>query len=307
MMAAMMYDTLHSKLLKLPNDVEVYPAHGAGSMCGRNLSPETSSTIGEQRRSNYALQPMSKDAFVRMMTIDLPEAPAYFPRDAEINRTGAPSLTEAPKPTALTPREVKELAAAGDQILDVRSSAEFGAAHIPRSINIGLAGQFAIWSGTLLRMQTPIVLVAESQSQAFEAVVRLARVGIETVKGYLDGGTSAWYVAGFELATLPQITVTELSELIRGQTRLQILDVRSPNEYAGGHVPAALTAPLVSLQQNLTDLPLDAAKPTAVICAGGYRSSAAASILQRHGFSDLHNVTGGTSAWVAAGYEVSKS
>lgn len=306
MMAAMMYDTLHSKLLKLPNDVEVYPAHGAGSMCGRNLSSETSSTIGEQRRSNYALQPMSKDAFVRMMTVDLPEAPAYFPRDAEINRTGAPSLTEVPQPTALTPREANELAAAGDQILDVRTAAEFGAAHIPGSINIGLAGQFAIWSGTLLRMQTPIVIVAESQAQAFEAVVRLARVGIESVKGYLDGGIAAWSAAGFELANLPQITVNELSDLITGQTPLQILDVRTPSEYAGGHVPGALTAPLLSLQQNIATLPLDPAKPTAVICAGGYRSSAATSILQRHGFSNLRNVTGGTSAWIAAGHEVEK-
>jgi rhodanese-related sulfurtransferase len=300
----MMYDTLHSKLLKLPNDVEVYPAHGAGSMCGRNLSSETSSTIGEQRRSNYALQPMSKDAFVRMMTVDLPEAPAYFPRDAEINRTGAASLTEVPRPTALTSREVKELAVAGDQILDVRSAAEFGAAHIPRSINIGLAGQFAIWSGTLLRMQTPIVIVAESQAQAFEAVVRLARVGIESVKGYLDGGIAAWSTAGFELANLPQITVNELSELITGQTSPQILDVRTPNEYASGHVPGASTAPLLSLQKNIADIPLDPAKPTAVICAGGYRSSAASSILQRQGFSNVRNVTGGTSAWIAAGYEV---
>ncbi len=306
MMAAMMYDTLREKILKLPDGTAVYPAHGAGSMCGRNLSSETSSTIGEQRRSNYALQPMSKDAFVRMMTVDMPEAPAYFPRDAEINRTGAPSLTEVPEPKALTPREVKQFAAAGDQILDVRSAGEFGAAHIPGSINIGLAGQFAIWSGTLLAMQTPIVIVAESQSQAFEAVVRLARVGIESVKGYLDGGIAAWSAAGFELASLPQITVNELSELITGQTPLQILDVRSPNEYAGGHVPGALTAPLLSLRQNIPALPLDQAKPTAVICAGGYRSSAATSILQRHGFSNLLNVTGGTSAWISAGHDVEK-
>jgi glyoxylase-like metal-dependent hydrolase (beta-lactamase superfamily II)/rhodanese-related sulfurtransferase len=307
MMAAMMYDTLHDKLLKLPNEVEIYPAHGAGSMCGRNLSTETFSTIGEQRQLNYALQPMSKDAFVRMMTVDLPEAPAYFPRDAEINRTGAPNLAEVSRPAALAPEEVKSLAAAGYQILDVRGAAEFGAGHVPGAINVGLKGQFAIWAGTLLAMERPIVIVAESEEQAAEAVVRLARVGIESVKGYLAGGIAAWDDSGFELASVPQITVNELKELIASRTPPQILDVRRPPEYESGHVPRAQTAPLLSLQQSLQYLTLDPAKPTAVICAGGYRSSAATSILQQHGFTNLLNVNGGTSAWIAAGYPVSKS
>lgn len=305
MMAGMMYDTINSKLLKLADDVEVYPAHGAGSMCGRNMSSETSSTIGEQRRTNYALQPMPKDEFVRMMTVDLPEAPAYFPRDAEINRTGAASLTEVSRPAPLTPAEVNELA--GQQILDVRSAAEFGAGHLPGSINIGLSGQFAIWAGTLLAMETPIVIVAESEEQAAEAVVRLARVGIESVKGYLAGGVGAWSSAGFELASVPQITVNELQELIAAKTPLQILDVRRPPEYQSGHVPHAQTAPLSTLQKNFSALALDPARPTAVICAGGYRSSAATSLLEQHGFSNLLNVSGGTSAWIAAGYPISKS
>ena len=310
MMAAMMYDTLHTKLLTLPNETEVYPAHGAGSMCGRNMSKETSSTIGEQRQSNYALQPMSKDEFVRMMTIDLPEAPAYFPRDAEINRTGAPSLAEVARPAALTPERVKNLVAEIDalQILDVRGAAEFGAAHVPGAINIGLSGQFAIWAGTLLAMESPIVIVAESEEQAAEAVVRLARVGIESVKGYLAGGIAAWSKAGLELASMTQITVYELHELITGRTPLQILDVRRPPEYESGHVPGAQTAPLLSLRENMRNptRELDPAKPTAVICAGGYRSSAATSVLTQHGFSNLLNVTGGTSAWIAAGYDVER-
>jgi glyoxylase-like metal-dependent hydrolase (beta-lactamase superfamily II) len=305
MMAAMMYDTLHTKLLNLPNETEVYPAHGAGSMCGRNMSAETSSTIGEQRRSNYALQPMSKDDFVRMMTVDLPEAPAYFPRDAEINRAGASSLAELSRPVGLAPPEVKTLAA-DHQILDVRGAAEFGAGHLPGAINIGLQGQFAIWAGTLLAMDNPTVIVAESEEQAAEAIVRLARVGIENVKGYLDGGVAAWSNVGFELATVPQITVNELRELIDNQTQLQILDVRRPPEYESGHVPQAQTVPLLSLQKNIRNLTLDAAKSTAVICAGGYRSSAATSILQQHGFTNLLNINGGTSAWIAAGYEVEK-
>jgi rhodanese-related sulfurtransferase len=284
MMAAMMYDTLHDKLLKLSDEVEVYPAHGAGSMCGRNMSQETSSTIGEQRKSNYALKPMSKDEFVRMMTADLPEAPAYFPKDAEINRTGAPALVEVSRARALAPQDVKALAARGDVILDVRSAAEFGAGHVPGSTNVGLSGQFAIWAGTLISMGTPVVIVAESEEKAGEAVMRLARVGIESVKGYLAGGIAAWHQAGLELASVPQITVTELHELIS--------------------MPQALTAPLFSLQQNVATLGLDPTKPTAVICAGGYRSSAATSILEQRGFSNLLNVGGGTSAWIAAGYPV---
>jgi len=311
MMAAMMYDTLHGKLLQLPNEVEVYPAHGAGSMCGRNMSAETSSTIGEQRQTNYALQPMSKDEFVRLMTTDLAEAPAYFPRDAEINRSGAEPLSQLPKPTALSPEQLRQMISTDSQtnslpyvVLDLRTAAEFGAGHVPGSINIGLAGQFAIWAGCLITIGTPIVIVSDSEEKAAEAVTRLARVGHENVKGYLAGGLAAWNDAGFEVATVPQILVSELSEKLNSKTIAQVIDVRRPSEYEGGHVPHAVTAPLLSLQKTLTNLGLDPAAPTAVICAGGYRSSAAASILQQHGFSNLANVTGGTSAWVAAGLAV---
>ena len=307
MMAAMMYDTLHNKLLKLDDATEVYPAHGAGSMCGKNMSKETSSTIGEQKKFNYALKPMSKDEFVRMMTADLPESPAYFFEDAEINRTGAPSLADVSRPAALSPQEVKRLAdavAGGHLILDVRASADFGAGHIPGAINIGLGGQFAIWAGTLIPMGTPIIIVAESGEKAEEAVMRLARVGHESVKGYLAGGIAAWSEAGLDLATVPQITVDELNKLSDEQPQLQIVDVRRAPEYASGHVPRAIHAPLFGLEQSLTSLALDPKQPTAVICAGGYRSSAASSMLQQHGFSNLRNVTGGTSAWIAAGYPV---
>jgi len=303
-MAGMMYDSLHGKLLKLDDATEVYPAHGAGSMCGKNMSKETSSTIGAQRRFNYALQPMSKDEFVRMMTADLPEAPAYFPQDAEINRTGAEALSQLPEIAALTPAQVRDLTPSPHVILDVRAAAEFGAGHVPGSINIGLGGQFAIWAGTLIPMGTPIVIVAESEEKAQEAVTRLARVGHESVKGYLAGGIAAWNKAGLELAGLSQITVGELNELIANPAPLQIVDVRRPPEYASGHVPHAIPASLSDLQKALSKLELDPNKPTAVICAGGYRSSAASSILEQHGFSDLLNVAGGTSAWIAAGYKV---
>jgi hydroxyacylglutathione hydrolase len=306
MMAEMMYDSLHNKLLRLSDEVEVYPAHGAGSMCGRSMSKETSSTIGEQKKFNYALQPMSKDEFVRMMTTDLSEAPAYFPLDAEINRQGANSLEAIPRPRALTPQEAGELAAADHLILDVRSAAEFGVGHVPDSLNIGLGGQFAIWSGSLIPMTTPLILVAESEEKVDEAVMRLARVGIENVKGYLRGGMDAWREAVLETATVPQITVGELNKLIEKESDLQILDVRRPAEYESGHVPRAIPAQLSQLRQRVSSLPLDPLKPTAVICAGGYRSSAATSLLQQKGFDKLINVTGGTGAWISAGYPTEK-
>ena len=304
MMAGMMYESLHEKLLKLDDAVEVYPAHGAGSMCGRNMSQETSSTIGQQRQFNYALKPMTKDAFVAMMTTDLPEAPAYFSKDAEINRVGAMPLDALTRPAALTPLEVRKLAAQGHVVLDVRPAAEFGAGHVPGSLNIGLGGQFAMWAGCLIPMTAPIVLVAESDEKVAEAQIRLARVGIENLKGYLAGGIYAWDQVGLDIAYVPQITVAELRDLMAQESELQVIDVRRPAEYAGGHVPRAVTAPLAKLRETLPGLGLNPSKWTAIICAGGYRSSAATSMMQPLGFNNLLNVTGGTSAWVNAGYEV---
>ena len=301
MMAEMMYDTLHGKVLKLPDDTEVYPAHGAGSLCGRNMSKETSSTIGEQRKFNYALKPMTKDEFVRMMTADLPEAPLYFPRDAEINRAGARELSKLQPPQALTPQQVFELR---DHILlDVRSAADFGAAHVPGSMNIGLAGQFAMWAGSLIPLNAAIVVIADTNAQVDESVVRLARVGIENVKGYLEGGFQSWRDAGLPIEAIEQVSVAQLKEQM-ANTDLQIVDVRRASEYVSGHVPRALNAPLASLDKSLGPLPLKKDKRTAVICAGGYRSSAAASLLQQQGFSNLLNVSGGTGAWINAGYPV---
>jgi hydroxyacylglutathione hydrolase len=302
-MAEMMYDTLHGKLLKLPDEVEVYPAHGAGSMCGKNMSKETSSTIGEQRKFNYALKPMSKNEFVAMMTADLPEAPVYFPKDAEINRSGARGLSELQPPAAFSPQQVRELQEQGHILLDVRSAADFGAAHVPGSMNIGLGGQFAMWAGSLIPLNAAIVVIADTSAQVDESVVRLARVGIENVKGFLEGGVESWRVAGFPVDAIEQVTVAQLKEQLANED-LQIVDVRRPGEYVNGHVPRALNAPLASLDKSLGPLPLKKDKLTAVICAGGYRSSAAASLLQKHGFSNLLNVSGGTGAWINAGYPV---
>jgi len=300
-MAAMMYDSLHEKLLKLDDAVEVYPAHGAGSMCGRNLSTETSSTIGEQRKFNYALQPMAKDDFVRLMTTDLPEAPAYFAKDAEINRTGAEALNGLQQ---VSPAQLSELATHGAVILDVRDAAEFGAGHVPAALNIGLGGQFASWAGSLIPMTAPIAIVAASDERIEEARLRLARVGLENVQGYLAGGMDAWRAKGLEVAVVRQISVAELKALLEQESNLQIVDVRRPAEYQSGHAPRAVTAPLAELRETLPRLALQTTRPTAVICAGGYRSSAATSIMQQAGFTNLLNVTGGTGAWINAGYAV---
>ena len=303
MMAEMMYDSLHGKLLKLPDEVEVYPAHGAGSMCGKNMSKETSSTIGEQRKFNYALKPMNKDEFVQMMTADLPEAPSYFPKDAEINRSGAREMSELKPPQALTPQKVSELRDQGHVLLDVRSAADFGAGHVPGSMNVGLGGQFAMWAGSLIPLNSSIVLIADTGAQVDESVVRLARVGIENVQGYLEGGVQSWRDAGLQLDQIEQVSVAQLKEQLAND-ELQVVDVRRPAEYGSGHVPSALNAPLANLENGLGPLSLRKDKLTAVICAGGYRSSAAASLLQKQGFSNLLNVAGGTSAWVNAGYPV---
>lgn len=304
MMAAMMFDSLHEKLMRLDDAVEVYPAHGAGSMCGKNLSTETSSTIGQQRKFNYALQPMSKEQFVAMMTTDLPEAPAYFSKDAEINRSGADALSGLPKPEPLPADEVRDFGQHGCVILDVRTAAEFGSAHVPGSLNIGLGGQFASWAGSLIPITAPIVIVANSEEQVEEAQIRLARVGLENMKGFLARGIDGWRAAGFEVAEVPQISVDELKDLIETQKGLQVIDVRRPAEYESGHAPRAVAAPLAKFRETLPTLGLNPDGPSAIICAGGYRSSAATSIAQQLGFTNLLNVTGGTSAWIKAGYEV---
>jgi glyoxylase-like metal-dependent hydrolase (beta-lactamase superfamily II)/rhodanese-related sulfurtransferase len=304
LMAGMMYDSLHEKLLALDDAVEVFPAHGAGSMCGKNLSTETSSTIGDQRRFNYALQPMTKEQFIKLLTTDLPEAPAYFSKDAEINRTGAESLTGLPTAAALGTAGVSELAGLGLVILDVRSAADFGAGHVPGAINIGLGGQFASWAGSLIPMSSSIVIVADSNEKVAEAQLRLARVGLENINGYLAGGMEAWKEAGLGLDVVPQINVAELKELIATRTDLQIVDVRRPTEYESGHAPHAASAPLAKLRELLPTLNLNPKAPTAVICAGGYRSSAGTSIMQQAGFTNLMNVMGGTKAWIDACYEV---
>ena len=271
------------------------------------MSKERSSTIGEQRKFNYALKPMSREEFIGMMTADLPEAPAYFPKDAEINRSGARDLAELVPPKPLGPSAVAELRDAGHLLLDIRAASDFGTAHIAGSINIGLGGQFAMWAGSLIPFTDEILIIADTNAQVDEAVVRLARVGIENVRGYLEGGLESWKEAGLPVTSIKQVTVNQLDELLKNQSLRQVIDVRRAMEYQSGHVPGALTSPLAGIGKNASTLQVDPNELTAVICAGGYRSSAAASLLESRGFKNLLNVTGGTSAWVNAGLPVETS
>jgi hydroxyacylglutathione hydrolase len=300
-LAGMLYDSLHEKLLKLPDSVAVYPAHGAGSLCGRNISSETSSTIGQQRRFNYALQPMARDEFIRMMTTDLPEAPAYFSRDVKINREGAGSLSELPRPHALEPGALDDLRRSGAVVLDTRPSAQFGTGHIPGSLNIGLGGQFASWAGALIPAEKKIVLVTEDEEHVEEARTRLARVGLENVVGFLAGGLLAWHESGRPLAATEQISVDELRHrLARGEVA-QLVDVRRPGEWQAGHIAQARHLPLNELPSRAGELDRD--KPVTAICAGGYRSSIATSLLEQRGLTRITNVVGGMTAWSQAKFD----
>lgn len=306
-LAGLLYDSLHQKLLTLPDHVRVYPAHGAGSLCGRQISAERCSTIGEQRVRNYALRAGSRDEFIRLITEALPERPAYFARDAEINRAGAASLAEMPPMAELDAEAMRALQRAGAIVLDTRPDVQFGAGHVPGSVNIPLSGQFASWAGALVGLESDLLLVAENPDRAAESRMRLARVGIERVAGCLAGGIEAW--PREDLAQLPQISVQQLEHLLREEGGWQVADVRRPGEWEEGHIEGAVLAPLSSLLSQAAEMmdKLDRTRPVAVHCKGGYRSAIACSLLQRAGFRQVSNVTGGFDAWKAAGLPVAQA
>lgn len=300
-LAGMMYDSLHGKLLTLSNDVLVYPAHGAGSLCGRNMRAERSSTIGTERLTNYALQIKGRDEFIRQLTENLPARPEYFMQDAQINREGAAALAKLPELAAISPQELNVLLDQGAFALDVRSGAEFAAAHVPGSVNIALAGQFASWAGALMGLGAKPVLIADTPEQYAEARMRLARVGIEDPQGFLKGGVAAWKQAGLPVAQLPQMTVQELQEHLN-KNEMQVLDVRREPEWQGGHIAEATLFPLDQFKVAAPEI--DPAKPLAVHCQSGYRSMIACSLLRRAGVENVINVSGGIEAWRKAGLPV---
>jgi hydroxyacylglutathione hydrolase len=294
-LAGMLYDSLHGKLLKLSDDVLVYPAHGAGSLCGRNMRAERSSTIGTERLTNYALQIDSRDEFIRQLTANLPARPEYFLQDAEINREGAPTLSNLPALPPISAAELKSLLDDGVLALDVRPGDQFAAEHVPGSINIALSGQFASWAGTVLGLSARPALIADSQEQLSEARLRLARVGIENPRGYLNGGLEAWKQAGLPLANLPQIDVQTLRDRLQSS---QVLDVRREPEWQAGHMEGAVWWPLDNFKVSPPEIDRD--RPIAVHCKSGYRSMIACSLLQRAGFRNITNVIGGFDAWQQA-------
>ena len=296
-LAGLLYDSLHNKLLTLADGVLVYPAHGAGSLCGKNMRAERSSTIGTERLTNYALQIKSREEFVQQLTSNLPARPEYFLKDAEINRTGAAALADLAPLRSIAPAELKSMLNAGEIALDVRPGDEFAAEHVPGSVNIALSGQFASWAGTVLGLSAHPVLIAASDAQLEEARIRLARVGIEVLDGYLAGGVAAWKQAGFAVASISQITAGELEARLKSG-QVQVLDVRREPEWDAGHVENATWWPLDNFRVSPPEIDHDA--PIAVHCKSGYRSMIASSLLQRAGFKHVINVIGGFDAWQQA-------
>jgi glyoxylase-like metal-dependent hydrolase (beta-lactamase superfamily II)/rhodanese-related sulfurtransferase len=299
-LAAILYRSIHEKLLTLPDDTQIFPAHGAGSLCGRQMSSESSSTIGKQRQSNYALLAGSSEEFVHLLTDNLPAAPEYFAQEVDLNRKGAAPLSQLPALAAFGPEEVLQLQKEGAVVVDTRPATQFAAAHVPGSVHIALTGQYASWAARILGLSTQLVIVGEDPEHVRESQLRLARVGVESVAGYLADGVAGWVKSGYDLDSIAQITVQDFVEL-RSQEpdRVAVLDVREPGEVASGAIEKALCIPLGKLKSRTAEL--DREKLLVVHCKGGYRSSIATSILRRAGFRDIANLIGGFDAWKAAG------
>lgn len=293
-LAGWLYDSLRSKIMTLPDDVIVYPAHGAGSACGKNMSDETSSTIGEQKMSNYALRAdMTRDEFIREVTDGLLPPPQYFALNAKLNKTGYDSIDEVMKRGVqpLSPREFETVAnATGAIVLDVRDKEAFVQEHIPNSIFIGLDGTFAPWVGALIPDLKQELLVVAPEGRERETIMRLARVGYDNALGYLDGGMEAWKMAGLEVDRVETIDVSSLAQRFREGQELQILDVRRPGEWQAGHVATAESFPLDYMNQKMHEV--DKRKTYYLHCRTGYRSTIAASILKARGYHQVVDVLG---------------
>lgn len=293
-LAGMMYDSIHNKLFPLADDVIIYPAHGAGSSCGKNLGKETFSTIGEQMRYNYALQAATKEEFITAVTTGISAPPQYFPVNARINKEGYDSINNVLS-KGLTPLSVEAFKAELNEetiVLDTRNAAVFTQGFVPGSISIGLEGRFAEWAGSILPFNTPMLLVTEPGKEK-ESIVRLARVGFDKVKGYLDGGYEAWLGAGEKIDMIIDVEADELMMDMPHDTNLVVLDVRRETEFADGHLKDAVNIPLDEMTDPGNIANLEDNMNLYVHCAGGYRSVIAASLLKRQGLHNLRNVLGG--------------
>ncbi|MGD9932598.1 MAG: rhodanese-like domain-containing protein [Dehalococcoidia bacterium] len=304
-LASMLYDSLHERLLPLPDETLVYPAHGAGSMCGRNLSSETVSTMGIQRQYNYALQPMTKERFIALVTEDQPEAPAYFSYDALMNRRERATLDEVldEQLNPLTLDETLAAQAAGAVVLDVRDAADFEGAHLRSAVNVGLDGQFATYAGTVIKQGQPVVIVGEPGREV-EAATRLGRIGFDQVKGYLGGGMVALAKRDDLLARSERITGATVAEQLAAGEPPVIIDLRTAGERDSGVIEGNLHIPLNHLEERAGEIP--GGRPVVVHCQGGYRSAIAVSLLERMGIAAA-DLVGGFGAWEAAGLPVTRN
>ena len=299
-LASSLYDNLHGKILALPPECEVYPAHGAGSLCGRAMAAKRTSTIGYEKRHNYALQIRDREEFIRALTSDMPAAPDHFARCSEINRAGPAPLRDLAPPAPVEPAAVASRLKAGDVvILDVRSYQAYSGMHIPGSWYIDLAGNFATQAGWILPPGREILLVVEDRRQAEEAALQLHRVGFDRVTGYLDGGMLAWGTAALPISSVPVIPPQEAHDLIRSGGAV-LVDVRSREEWQAARVEGSVHIPWHDLRTRHTEL--DPARQHIVMCKGGQRASIAASILKMHGFGSVLNLAGGFMAYQRAGF-----
>jgi glyoxylase-like metal-dependent hydrolase (beta-lactamase superfamily II)/rhodanese-related sulfurtransferase len=293
-LAGYMYDSLQNKIKTLNDNIIVYPAHGPGSACGKSLGPETFSTIGAQKATNYALQEMTKEDFVKAVTSGLATPPVYFPINARINKEGYDSLDDVMGTgmTALSIADFKQKVKDGAWILDTRPSTIFTHGFVPGSVSVGLDGRFAEWAGQMLPYNQQLVLVTEAGKEK-ESITRLARVGIDNVQGYLEGGYEAWQHAGEKIDLIIDIEPDEFAMDLPHDDMIQVIDVRKPSEFEAAHVKGATNAPLDSLVDPLNIAVIDDTHNLYVHCAGGYRSVIAASLLKRQGYHNLRNVLGG--------------
>jgi glyoxylase-like metal-dependent hydrolase (beta-lactamase superfamily II)/rhodanese-related sulfurtransferase len=293
-LAAMLYESLHQKIMPLEDDVIVYPAHGPGSSCGKSIGIETSSTLGEQKQNNYALRPQSKEQFIKAVTEGLPEVPEYFPINAKINKEGYESL-DAVLDAGLTSLSVAEFKQQMDEetiLLDTRPAASFTEGFIPGSISIGLEGKFAEWAGSLLPFDKPFLIITEPGKER-ETLVRLARVGFSKIKGYLAGGLEAWQQAGESTDMIINVEVDELAMDLPYDARLVVVDVRKEVEFGDEHIKGAVNIPLSDMTDPGSMANIEDSHNLYLHCASGYRSVIAASLLKRQGLHNLRNVVGG--------------
>ncbi|MET4431583.1 MULTISPECIES: rhodanese-like domain-containing protein [unclassified Mycolicibacterium] len=293
-LADKLYDSLHNKLMTLPDATRVYPAHGAGSACGKNLSTDLWSTMGEQKETNYALRAPDKATFMELVTEGQPPAPSYFVYDAILNRKDRELLDETKMPTPMTYEQVVEAVRGGAVLVDGRNPEDFALGHLRHAINIGLEGRYAEFAGSVLPHDVDVVLFTEP-GQELEGKNRLARIGFDRVIGFLDQPFAVMLEHRDDVQVASRLTAKAFDQRVSELANLQIVDVRNPGEVEAGTIPNAITIPVGQLPSRLNEL--DAAKPTVVYCAGGYRSSVAASVLRQRGFADVSDILGGYGAW----------